>query len=413
MAKEKKAKSESSVVAQFNSIGRIKKSLGLLTNGEIGFKELRNLASNNPIVAVAINKIKNRIKTKKISIRLKKEVDADEEAYKKEMQMLQRLFDKPNQANDTWSKVISKVLEDVLIFDYGVIEKQKNALGGVVGMYHVDGSTIVENRDEYGILPDQEAYYQIIDNVKVATFDKGDLLIFQNNPRPEIDSLQKGRSPVEVVLYSVVSGLQALMYNTKMINSNTLPPALANLQGWTDEQVVEFAQAFQNQVTTNPHQTVFTNAENFDIKMLRPTNQEMQFYELNLWLTRIVISAFDLSPIDFGLMMDANRSNSQSQQEISDEGAYNVYTNLILDELTVDLLGDLDTINPKYADLEFYIELTENEDPKVQAEIHEIYSRNSILDTNEIRQKLGYEAKAEKTTENLPITTKSYEPNWY
>lgn len=403
MAKNKKAsKTKTSLAHQFGGFASLLNN----TSGtfKIGPKELRNLSRANPFVAVAINKIKQKLTKKKWVISPKDPKSTENlDVY---IDYIKRLLEEPNQQDDTYRTLIAKMLDDLLVFDDGIIEKVRNQRGEVMELYHVDGSTIKEERDSQGYFQ-SPAFKQFLPSnlggIPDAVFEQQDIMKFQANPQGG-ENIGKGYSPVEMVISSVVSGIRAMLYNTSYFSEGALPPAMINLKGVESEEVVAFKNAFESQLQGNPHANAYTNAETIDVKLLRPSNQEMQFYELNLWLARIVISAFDLSPQDFGLTMDVNRSTADSQSEITSSGIEN-YQDIIEEEINMDLIQDLAQVNPKFGLLEFKFEKPQNlDDMKKQVDIDEKHIKIGTRDPNELRVRDGLDKLEVKKEE--PIAAK-------
>jgi hypothetical protein len=156
--------------------------------------------------------------------------------------------------------------------------------------------------------------------------------------------------------------------------------------------------AFKEQLNSGSWASPFTNAEKADIKLLRPTNQDMQFYELNLWLTRIICSEFEISPQEIGLTMDVNRSTASSQDEITSEGMDNVLK-VISEEINGDLIGDLAlNVDDRFSELEFVWNIDINLSEKERAEIDEIHVKNGLRTVDELRARDGLDPIIEKAT---------------
>jgi hypothetical protein len=214
--------------------------------------------------------------------------------------------------------------------------------------------------------------------------------VFQINPQGQNGKIGWGLSPVEAVIHTVLSSLQAMIYNTSFFDQNSLPPYIANLAGVPVAELVRFREEFIKQAENGAWKGAFTNSDKLDLKMLRPTNQDMQFFELNQWLARIVFAAFELSPQDFGLTMDINKATSESQERL-EQGITNVLT-CISEEINGDLLLDLVDLDPKFGEIEFAFEAESKLDAKVQAEIDQIYLQNQVTTPNEVRVRDGRDA---------------------
>lgn len=392
-AQPKKSLINNSLTAQFGP------QFFRATSLTIGYKELQNLAKANPFCAIAIDKIIKKVTKTDWIIKAKDEKKADQ--FTEQIKYVENLLTRPNiDSNiDTFKKLVTSVLYDVLTIDKGVTEKVRNLRGEIVNLYAVPGNTIKGNFDESGRFK-EVAYSQfLLENYTTlvtdyatpdATFGVNDLLVFQSNPQNEVGKLGEGYSPIEMVITTITAGLQAMMYNTSYFTENNLPPAIINLSEVSTPEVTRFAEQFKAQMNGSSHKGAFVNAKNIDVKMLRQSNTDMQFYELNLWLARTVISAFGLSAEEFGLTMDSNRATSQSQQAMSKTSGIEPYLDVISDEINFDLIGDLATnINPAFNEIEFAWDNIDSLDELTQTQIDDINIKNGTVLPDEIRQRMG------------------------
>lgn len=374
-----------------------------------GYRELRNLANANPFVAIAINKIKQKAARAEWVVKPKEKEAKGLDLY---TDYVTNLLKTPNQQDDTYTTLMKKTLDDLLTIDQGIWEKVRNQRGEVMELYHVDGATIQEKRDNYGYFEDV-AYVQFLPNnaggTPDAIFAKDDIMKFQANPQAS-STKGRGKSPVELVLLSVVSGIRALQYNTSVFTNSAIPDSMINLKGVSTEEITAFKQAFEAQLKGNYHANAYTNAEAIDIKLLRPSNQEMQFYELNLWLARIVISAFDMSPQDFGLTMDVNRSTADQQSNISKEGGLSTYLDLIEEEINVDLIQDLASVDRRFNEVEFkFVKAKDLTELKTQAEIDTMQINSGTRSADELRSRDGLDPLEIKPVKDEVQKSKLYQ----
>lgn len=349
---------------------------------------LRNLSRNNNIVRVAIDRVKHRVvKTPWV---IKSKDEKQQEKLAKHIEYVETLLKYPNNNDDTFRTLFSKIIEDILVIDRGCAEKVRNAKGEIVQLYQVDGATIYPNIDEYGLYQ-EPAYYQFINNSEkpTAELENSDLLTFIMNPSSESGRQGYGSSPVENVLSTVLTSLQAAIYNADYFDSEKVPPFWANLADVSTDELLRFQTAFTNQLNKGQWSSPFTNATKADIKLLRPSNQDMQFYELNLWLARVVCSAFEISAEELGLTMDSNRSTSEEQHKITSEGIDNVL-DVVAEEINNDLIGDLaENVDPRFNEVEFVWNTVIGLDEKEQVEIDEIQVKNGLRTVDELRQRDG------------------------
>lgn len=403
MAEDKKTKELSNkytLADQFSGRGKVyseKDGKKSRRKPGVDAQSLRNLSRNNDVVRVVIDRVKHRVTKTPWFVRAKDSEKQD--SLKAFIDYVTTLLEFPNNNDDTFRTLISKVTEDILVIDRGCVEKVRNAKGEIVQLYQVDGATIYPNIDEYGLFQ-EPAYYQFLNGEiePSAQLEDTDLLTFVMNPSAEAGRQGYGSSPVENVISTVLTSLQAMIYNSDYFDSTKIPPFWANLAGVSQEDLVRFSTAFKTQVESGNWQSPFTNADKADIKTLRPTNQDMQFQDFNVWLSRIVCSEFEISPEEIGLTMDSNRANSETQENITSEGIDNVLR-VISEEINNDLIGDLaENIDKRFNEIEFAWDIDIEMDEKVRAEIDEINVKNGLRTVDELRSRDGLDPIEKKVT---------------
>jgi len=392
MAKNKKKSKEFDVKSPFTSfyfggVGVSKK--GRMNRGRITQADLRALSRSNDLVRICISKIRNAVCRTPWIVRATDEENAV--TYAPQVDYINNLLKHPNSSDDSMRSLISKIVEDVLVIDSGVVEKVKNLKGEIVEIYQVDGATIRPNIDEYGVYA-EPAYYQYVDpgsQIPDAEFDINDLLVFRVFPNGESGKIGYGYSPVESIAMTVISSLNAMIYNSKYFDDSKLPPFLFNLAKVPAEELRAFKDAWEAQMSGKPWANVFTNAENMTAQPLRPSNVDMQFTQLNDWLTKVILSAFELNPIDMGMSESTSRSNSQTQERLTKNQGIASILDVIAQEINDDLIGDMAKIDPAFENVEFAWDNQDKIDDLTQAQVDQIYLVNGVLSPNDVRTRDG------------------------
>lgn len=374
-------------------------------HGKMGipYPSLRSVASNNDLVRIVIDRVKHRVSKTPYIIKAKDE--KEQTKLQDCIEYVENLLDRPNSnGNDSFRSLMSKLVEDMLVVDNGVIEKVRNAKGEIAALYNVDGTTIYPNYDDYGLQQDP-AYYQYFqsDPKPAAELEADDLLVFQVNPRSTSMGIGFGSSPVENVISTVLTSLQTAIYNADYFDSAKLPPFMANLKGVPTDELVRFKEAFTKQLEGGYWSSPFTNADSLDIKTLRPSNQDMQFMELNTWMARIICAEFEISPQEIGLTMEINKSTAQKQSKITGEGVENILT-VIAEEFNLDLLGDLaEKIDKRFGLLEFSWNVELQMDALERAQTDQILIASGLRNVGELRARDGLDPleEAPKTVDDI------------
>lgn len=359
----------------------------------ITFDVIRNLRDLNPMVNVCIETLKHIVIKVDGHVQSKNPEDANK--YEKEIEYATNLFEHPNKTESArifWLKL----LEDILTIDRGTTEFVRNPLGYITEIYAVDGATIKPNYDEYGILK-SPAYYQYLEGYQNyengekepdAIFDDDEISILTNSPSSKIGMYNYGKSPVERVILTILTSLNADNFNANTFNKNTLPPYHVNLAGASKQQLEAFAAMWGNNNKEDLWKAAFSNAENVTITPLRPSNQDMQYYEFSLWLTKIIVAAFEMSPQDIGLTMDVNRATGSVQQSLSkNQGLSNLLD--IKEEWCNHVLDLLGEVNSNFYKIRWVNDELDKIDEQVMASIQTMYVNSGILLPDEVRQELG------------------------
>ena len=390
-AKQSKESKNGYTIGDQFTWGSYNQQRGRPNPSKVTFQQLRNLSLANNLVRNCINRIKHTVIKVDWSV-APKDTKVDPEVYQEEIDYVTKLLNYPN-PQDSNRDLLSKIVEDILVIDQGVLEKVRNMRGELINLYPVDGATIRPNIDEYGLLA-KPAYYQYLEQTATgvepdAEFDEQDLVIFQINPQVQNGRVGYGLSPVEAIIQTVVTTLQASIYNESLFNSKQLPPFIANLPKVSKEDLMNFKFQFMKSVEEDIWTTAFVNTENLDIKPLRPSNQDMQFAQLNEWLAKIIFSAFELSGQNFGMTMDINRATSESQERL-EQGAHNVIDE-VQDRINRCVVAELAQTNSRFDEVEFKFDSVNKQDEKAKADIAQIYLTNGVVSPNEVRHDMGLE----------------------
>lgn len=134
------------------------------------------------------------------------------------------LLEKPNNSGDadSWSEILKGIIPDLLILDCGVLDLRRSDSptdeyghtlpnNPILEVHWVDGATIRPCLDDHGALrvpskedQDAAAYEQWIDNQRVASFQRHNLVRFIENPQTDIIFRGYGFSRVEYLLMTMI-----------------------------------------------------------------------------------------------------------------------------------------------------------------------------------------------------------------
>ena len=205
---------------------------GAIKPGIISNDQLRQIAEYDAIIGICVSTIKKSVSQCDWSIVPMKGKKANPETIEK----LTNFFLSPNTEGESLRCLLDMFLEDILILDAGVLEKVYGPEGNLLEMYAIDGATIRKKMNAEGKTDPNEAYAQVIDNEVVSTFSRKEIIYMMQNPQTNVKSYGYGKSPIEKIMLTVQSALQADMYNAKAFSSDNVPPGLIDLGDMSDEQ---------------------------------------------------------------------------------------------------------------------------------------------------------------------------------
>lgn len=122
----------------------------------------------------------------------------------------------------------------------------------------------------------------------------------------------------------------------------------------------------------------------------------MQFYELNLWLARIIFATFEVSPQDLGFTMDVNKATAGVQERLTKSQGVANLLDVMAEEVNKEIISDLATIDSKFDEIEFAFDVQDRIDAKVQAEVDQIHITSGTRTPDELRVRDGLDPLPEK-----------------
>lgn len=346
-------------------------------NENISFDDLRALADGYDLLRLAIEKRKNQIEALDWNI---VPIDKKDPIAQQISNEVYQFFKRPDQITSfgRWQRAL---VEDVLVIDAPSIYIRRDLKGDVYSFELIDGATIKRNIDETGRtpLPPLPAYQQILEGMPAVDLTTDELLYFPRNQRTH---KVYGYSNVEQIIMTVNLAIRRQMYQLGYYTEGNIPEAFVSCPAdWGLEQIVSF-QGYWDEL--------FLKNQNLKRKArFVPAGATPTFYKENPlkdqfdeWLARIISYSLDLPPT--ALVKETNRATAETTQDAGKaEGMASLskYLKEIMDILIQDYMG--------YKGIEFRYMEEEAQKPLEQAQINEIYTKNSILTADEIREDLG------------------------
>lgn len=206
---------------------------------------------------------------------------------------------------DNFTSFMKKQVRDTLTLDSAPIETEykRNKKLGMDGFYAVDGATI-RLCTEQGYRGDDEIRaLQVVQGQLRAAYTFDDLIYVPRNPRSDVLVGGYGMSETELLIKTVTNILNAVSYNGKFFDSNSIPKGLLHLSGnydskdlaafkrqWTG-MVKGVSNAWAMPVMVSKDQESKASFENFGVDI-----DEMAFSKWLTFLTSIACAIYSIAP---------------------------------------------------------------------------------------------------------------------
>lgn len=298
---------------------------------------------------------------------------------------------------DSMAQFLAKVVRESLTYDSAPIETEmkRDKKKGFDGFYAVDGSTIRLCTDE-GYQGDDEIYaVQAIQGRVVTAYSYDDLIYEPRNPRADVRLAGYGLGETELLIKVVTGFLNAMTYNSKGFDDNSIPKGILHLTGEYDARDLSAFRRYWNAMVkgvnnawTMPVMVSKDSDSKAAFERIDAGFDEMHFSKWMTFLVSVICAIYGMSPaeINFDSFSGGNTSplgGSDTAEKLAaskDSGLRPLMA--YLESLLSDyLIADFsDSLVFRWAGL----------DETDEAQRLDI--RKTILTVNEMRAEEGYEA---------------------
>jgi hypothetical protein len=230
-------------------------------------------------------------------------------------------------------------VEDLLVLDAGVIEKERTLGGKLIYLHGVDAGLIKVSTLWDGS-PEETRYWWCPDPLTEIPFKNRDLVYMMVNPRTY---RVVGLAPLETLKQTIDAEIMGSAYNARMVTS-AAPDGILDLgEGARQENVDAFKSYWLAEVAGKEAMGFIGGTKNAKFIPFRgagASNRDMQFLEWQNYLVRKICAVFGLSPQDLGLTFDINRATGDVQQELSEDRGLRPTLGLTQDYLTREIVWD-------------------------------------------------------------------------
>ena len=309
----------------------------------------------------------------------------------------------------TFQSLQNLVLDDLLLFDAGVIVKNYSQTGKLAEMYHLPGDQIRIYRNEDRTIPEPPlpAFVWEESGQIRGEYTRDEMVYLMANPQED----GYGFSGLEVAAYIITASIFAEEYNIDFFKNSNVPPGVFDLgKDVNEDQRALFQQMWENEVRGRggQHRMLFISGSEDSkfIPMSQQTNKEMQMMEYLKWTLGVKTAAFGLSPQDIGFTMDFHRTTSETQAGISQARGIRTVLQLIEQFYNNEIVAK----EFPFDDVKFAWQDIDTTDEQKESSIDATDLERGVISINERRKKLdlkpidGGDTHTIATPQVLPVS---------
>jgi hypothetical protein len=296
-------------------------------------RQLRNWADNSEWCRAAINHRRRQVSQSQWSIA---PVDPAATFDPQLQAVIELLFLHPNVRQKTFRELIEPMVEDILVLDRGVCEKEQTVRGLPVALHLVDGGTI-RTKPLWDGAPTTPRYEWWPNSVHVDDLLDTQIILMMENPSSH---RVYGFSPMEALKATIDADLEARDFNKRQV-AQTNPNGILNLGENVGTNVVDaFRVYWDAEVAGNKQMAIVGGVKNMAFQNLGQSAREMQYMQWQVYLLRKIAAVFGIAPQDLGITFDVNRANSSAQQELSEDRGFRPLLRLVEEQFNTKVIAD-------------------------------------------------------------------------
>ena len=303
-----------------------------------------------------------------------------------------RIFQSPNGTDKTWRTMQEKLLDDILVYDAGVLIKNWSATNKLAEIYTIPGQEVKIYRNEDGTAPEapEPAYVWEQQGINRAEFSSDELIYLMMNPQQN----GYGFSPLEVAAYVITASLYADEYQIDSIKNSNVPPGVFDLGKNVDsDQLSVFRQMWENEIQGRggQHRMVFISGaeEPKFIPMSDRSNRDMQLIEYIKWTTSVKCMAYGISVQDLGYTENLSGLGGGGVAEVQERMSKSKGVQSLLSLLTEHYNTEIVKSEYPYTDIKFEWHDIDLRDSKEESSVDLADITAGVISRNERRRKLG------------------------
>jgi hypothetical protein len=256
------------------------------------------------------------------------------------VESVERIFRTPNNTQKTFRELMDLIIDDITLYDAGVIIKNATLSGDLGELYHLPGWQIRPYRAKDRTIPQPPhvAYDWIVDSITKAYFNNAEVCYVAANPQES----GYGLSPCETIIDQMLGAVYGDAYLIDGFINNNLPYFVFDCGPTVQEgERRSIEKAWDQRVSQGGHRGIFVaNAEGIKgfMPVPSPTDKDSSTIEkLKFWANR-KCAAYGLSLNDIGFTEDLHRTTSETSADLSQTRGIDSFAVVLEEKLNVEIV---------------------------------------------------------------------------
>ena len=305
--------------------------------------EIRRM-SKTTFVDMIIKTITSEVAAQDWDIKTKEGVEVPEDI----IQQTKDFFYNPNRNEESMDYILRALVRDILEIDAGIIVKVKDLKGDLQEIYVRDGASFTKNPDVFGVLPEENAYWQYgwSTVAKPVPFNRDEIVYIMLNPRA--DSIY-GQSAPEILINILELLTYGVESNLEYFTDNNIPKGAFVMEGANAGDIKAFGKMWQEALKKKDpagywkryyHKMPIMNKKGEFIKV-GFSNLELELIEQQKWFFQLVVGEFNTTKTELGFTDDSNKATEIIQSSVHKRKAIAPINSALEYHFTTEIINDL------------------------------------------------------------------------
>lgn len=245
------------------------------------------------------------------------------------------LLDSPNEYRESLRMLIESVVEDILVLDRGVIEKNMTPTRQPTAMYASDGALFKIYTGWSGNPNEPRYLYEDPITRSKIPLRNDEVIMICANPA----TYRFGLSPVQVLRKAILADIKATESAMHVVEGKP-PQHIVQMPKASRTQLQKVRDTYDQEVAGRRELLFVGGEETIHLFPLMFSAKDSQWMEWQVYLARKIATIFQISPQQLGITADINKATGEVQLELYEDTGLIPLMLLVEEYLNRELLAD-------------------------------------------------------------------------